>query len=166
MTEVDMEIRIIQFLALILTALALVPGGAHALELANKLTLDHDQYMVVQSIYRGWAWLGTVFIGALMANGLLAVRTRRQATPSLSAALAAVLIAVALAVFFTWTFPANQATGNWTITPADWQTLRVQWEYSHAAGAVLMFLALCATTVSVLTFSRLRAAPWGLLSRS
>jgi hypothetical protein len=159
-----MEIRIIQFLAIILTALALVPGGAHALELMNKLTLDRDQYMVVQSIYRGWAWLGMVFIGALMANGLLAVRTRRQATPSVSAALAVVLIAVALAVFFTWTFPANQATCNWTITPVDWPTLRVQWEYSHAASAALMFLALCATVVSALTWSRLPPAPPGVLS--
>lgn len=160
-----MEIRIIQFVAIILTALALVPGGAHALELPHKLALDHDQYMVVQSIYRGWAWLGMVLIGALMANGLLAVRTRRQATASVSAALAAVLIAVTLAVFFTWTLPANQATGNWTITTTDWQTLRVQWEYSHAANAVLTFLALCATTVSVLTWSHLPAAPPGVLSR-
>ncbi|PPQ31810.1 DUF1772 domain-containing protein [Rhodopila globiformis] len=159
-----MEIRIIQFLAIILTALALVPGGAHALELAHKMALDRDQYMMVQSIYRGWAWLGTVFVGALMANGLLAVRTRRQATPSASAALATVLIAVALAVFFTWTYPANQATGNWTITTTDWTTLRVQWEYSHAAAAALVFLALCATTVSVLTWSRLPPARPGILS--
>jgi len=149
-----MNVRIIQFIAIILTALALVPGGAHVLELLNKLALDRDEYMVVQSIYRGWALLGFVLIGALAANALLAVRTRRQTVPSVSAALAAVLIAITLAVFFTWTFPANQATGNWTITPVDWQTLRTQWEYSHAVNAVLTFLALCATTVSVVTWSR------------
>jgi predicted small integral membrane protein len=149
-----MNIRILQFIAIILTALALVPGGAHALELLNKLALDRDQYMMVQSIYRGWALLGIVLIGALAANGVLAVRTRRRAVSSAFAAAAAVLVAITLAVFFTWTFPANQLTGNWTITPVDWQTLRTQWEYSHAANAVLTFLALCATTISVLTWRR------------
>jgi hypothetical protein len=149
-----MSIRILQFIAIILTALALVPGGAHALEMVHKLALDQDRYMVVQSIYRGWALLGIVLIGALAANGVLAFRTRRRTVPSTFAAAAAVLIAITLAVFFTWTFPANQLTGNWTITPVDWQTLRAQWEYSHAANAVLTFLALCATTVSALTWSR------------
>ena len=149
-----MTIRILQFVAIILTALALVPGGAHALELLNKLALDRDQYMVVQSIYRGWALLGIVLIGALMANGALAAWTRRQTVPSICTAAAAVLIATTLAVFFTWTFPANQLTGNWTTTPADWQTLRAQWEYSHAVNAALTFLALCATTISALSWSR------------
>jgi hypothetical protein len=149
-----MSIRILQFIAIILTALALVPGGAHALEMVHKLALDQDGYMVVQSIYRGWALLGIVLIGALVANGVLAFRPRRRTVPSTFAAAAAVLIAITLAVFFTWTFPANQLTGNWTITPVDWQTLRAQWEYSHAANAVLTFLALCATTVSALIWPR------------
>jgi hypothetical protein len=150
--EVAMGIRINQFVAIILTALALVPGGGHALELLNKLTLDRDQYMIVQSIYRGWALLGIVLFGALAANGVLAVRVRRQAVPMVCAATAAIIIAITLAVFFTWTFPANQATNNWTITPADWQGLRSQWEYSHAGNALLTFLALCATTVSALSW--------------
>src|SRR5689334_13210899 len=149
-----MTIRILQFIAVILTALALLPGGAHALGMVHKLALERDQYMVVQSIYRGWALLGFVLIGALAANGALAIRTRRRTVPSAFAAAAAVLIAITLAVFFTWTFPANQLTGNWTITPVDWQTLRTQWEYSHAANAVLTFLALCATTVSALAWRR------------
>jgi hypothetical protein len=149
-----MSILILQFVAIILTALALVPGGAHALEMLHKLALDRDQYMVVQSIYGGWALLGIVLIGALLANGLLAVRTRGRTLSSVCAAAAAVLMAATLVVFFTWTFPANQLTSNWTTMPADWQALRAQWEYSHAANAALTFLALCATTVSTLSWSR------------
>jgi hypothetical protein len=37
------------------------------------------------------------------------------------------------------------ATSNWTILPNNWTHLRAQWEYSHAAGALLnlsAFLAL------------------------
>ena len=36
----------------ILTALALVPAGAHLFELPNKIGLAQDQYFIVQSIYR------------------------------------------------------------------------------------------------------------------
>src|SRR4051794_969843 len=99
-----MSIRILQFVAVILTALALVPVGAHLLEMSHKLALDRDQYRLVQSIYGGWAWLGIVLVGALVANGVLALRTRRRALPSVCAAAAAALMAVTLAVFFTWTF--------------------------------------------------------------
>jgi hypothetical protein len=51
-------------------------------------------------------------------------------------------------VFFTWTYPANQATADWTVVPDDWRELRRHWEYAHAANAVLTFLALCAATLS------------------
>ena len=61
---------------------------------------------------------------------------------------------VALAGFFVWTYPANVATANWTEVPAGWEALRTQWEYSHAATAVLIFLALCAAVWSVLSTSR------------
>jgi hypothetical protein len=50
-----MSLRVTQFTAIILTALALVPGGAHLLELAHKITLDQAQYLTVQQLYRGWA---------------------------------------------------------------------------------------------------------------
>ena len=60
------------------------------------------------------------------------------------------LIAGALAVFFTWTFPANQATVNWAVVPADWQGLRRLWEYAHAANAFLNLLALGAVTAASL----------------
>jgi uncharacterized membrane protein YedE/YeeE len=145
-----MDIRINQFAAIILTALALVPGGAHALELAHKMALGRDQYFVVQSIYQGWAWLGIILILAIAANAVLAIRVRRQTGPMLSAAASAAIICVTLAIFFAWTFPANQATANWTVSPPDWQILRAQWEHSHAVNATLNFVALCATTASAL----------------
>ena len=51
---------------------------------------------------------------------------------------------VFFAIFFPWTFGANQVTFNWKYLPDDWGQLRVAWEYSHAANAVVMLIALCA----------------------
>lgn len=149
-----MGIRATQFAAIVLTALALVPVGAHLLELAAKISLDQAQYLTVQQIYRGWAFLGVVLIAAMLANLILAFRSRSQTMPMLLAGAAALLLAVTLTVFFTWTFPVNQATANWTAAPADWEDQRARWEYSHAANAVLTFLALLATVAASLGWSR------------
>jgi hypothetical protein len=143
-------LRLTQFLAIVLTALALVPAGAHLFELPNKIGLDQEAYFIVQNIYAGWALFGIVLFGALAANLALAVMVRGQPTPFWLALAAFLLVAATLAVFFTWTYPANQATSNWTVVPADWQRLRTTWEYAHATNAVLTFLALCAVTWSVL----------------
>ena len=147
-----MGLRVTQFIAIILTALALVPAGAHLLELAHKITLDRAQYLTVQQLYRGWAFLGAVLIAALLANLTLTIRSRRRVGPMRLAAIATLLLAANLTIFFIWTFPANQVTGNWTVMPADWEALRNQWEYSHAVNALLTFLALSATLASSLSW--------------
>jgi uncharacterized membrane protein len=145
-----MALRVVQFLAIVLTALALVPAGAHLFELPNKIGLDQEPYFIVQSIYRGWALFGIVLFGALAANLVHAIMVRGQRAPFWLALLAFLLVAATLVIFFTWTWPANQATSNWTAVPENWRALRTQWEYAHAVNAVLTFLALCAVTLAAL----------------
>jgi hypothetical protein len=74
--------RAAAFLAIVLTALALVPAGAHLFEVPNKIGLAQEEYFVVQDIYRGWALFGIVLSGALAANLWLAMALRRQRWPS------------------------------------------------------------------------------------
>lgn len=145
--------KIVQVLAIVLTAVALIPEGAHFFERFAKQNLAPDQYMIVQQIYRGWALFGAVLIGALAANLALAVRSRRQRGPFLWACAASVLIAATLAIIFAWTFPANQATDNWTVAPDNLSELLAQWENSHALNAVLTFVALICATVASLSWS-------------
>jgi len=144
-------LKAIQFLALLFTALALVPAGAHLFALPNKIGLAQEQYFIVQNIYRGWALFGAVLLGALIANLLLAIMLRGRVAPFVLALVAFICVAVTLAVFFIWIYPANQATDNWTTIPENWEQLRRQWEYSHAANALVTFVAFCAVTLSVLT---------------
>ncbi len=132
--------------AVLLTALALVPGGAHLAALPNKIALPQQAYFTVQGIYRGWAWFGLVLVAATLANLAHAARLGPR-TPGFGWALSAgLLLAMTLAIFFGWTFPANQATANWTVMPRDWEALRAAWEWSHAANAGIDLAALfCAT---------------------
>ncbi|MFC4171252.1 hypothetical protein ACFOYU_04130 [Microvirga sp. GCM10011540] len=42
-----MNLHVVQFLAVVLTALALVPIGAHLFELPNKIDMPRDAYLTV-----------------------------------------------------------------------------------------------------------------------
>jgi hypothetical protein len=143
-------LRIVQFLAILLTALALVPAGAHLFALPGKVDMTQAQYFTVQDIYRGWSIFGFVLIGALAADLALMIGMWRDRGPLRLAATAFCLMASTLAIFFIWTWPANQATRNWTVPTPDWEQLRVQWEFAHAGNAILTFIALCCVILAVL----------------
>lgn len=146
-----MALKTVQFFAAVLMALALVPAGAHLFELPHKIAMTQEQYFTVQSIYRGWSLFGIPLIGGLVVTAVLAIMLRAQQLPFSLALVAVLCLAAALAVFFVWTYPANQATQNWTVAPDDWARLRAQWEYAHAVNAVLSFVGFCALMLSILT---------------
>jgi amino acid transporter len=106
--------------------------------------------LLVQQIYRGWAWLGIAVCGALASTLILTVMVRANQKICYLTLTAALCIALSLVVFFIFTYPANQQTLNCTMLPENWQALRRQWEYSHATGAGLHFIALIALTLSLL----------------
>jgi hypothetical protein len=138
------------FIALLATALALGGALAHALELPNKIGMSREDYFIVQRAYDGWNRLA--YLLAVELAGMLAVIWLYRAQPRvLWPALAAlVCFFIAQAIFWIWTFPANQATSNWTTQPDDWERLRREWEYSHLAGALFQTLAMMALIIAVL----------------
>lgn len=141
--------KALKFIAIVLTALALVPGGAHLFALPNKIQLAETNYFVTQSVYRGWALFGIVLFGAIFANLALTLALRRQRA-FVFALINLVCLIATLVIFFAFTFPANQATNNWTQVPADWQELRWQWEVSHAVNALITFTGFCSLVMSLL----------------
>jgi hypothetical protein len=147
-----MALKTVMFLAVVLTALALIPYGAHLFALPNKIGMTREQYFVAQSAYNGWALLSVILIPAMLVNIVLAVMLRGEAGFWLAVA-GSICMAATLAVFFAFTYPANVATQNWTVVPADWETIRRNWEYSHAANAGLIFASFCLIVLAAL-------APW------
>jgi hypothetical protein len=147
---VPLKLAMARFLSLLFAALALGPALAHLLELPNKIDLARDDYLTVQQIYRGWALLGIVVVGALASSLVHAAMVRKHRAAFVPAALAFLCLAGTQAVFWSFTFPANQLTGNWTMLPGNWEALRTQWEYSHAASALLNISAMVLLILSVL----------------
>jgi hypothetical protein len=147
-----MATRISQFLAILATAIALIPGGAHVLTLPAKMAMPEEPYFIAQQVYQGWAWLGIAIFAAVFANFASAILARHHPRQFLLSLAASLLVAATLAIFFGWTYPANQATANWTAVPSNWEDLRMQWEYSHAVNAALTFVALlCSVGAALLT---------------
>ena len=143
-------LKTIYFLSLLFAALALAPAMAHLLELPNKINLPREDYLTVQQIYRGWNLLGFVVAGALLSTLALTITVRQEREAFTFALIAFLCIVGTQVVFWTYTYPANQATNNWTTLPGNWTELRRQWEYSHATSAVLNLVALIGLILSVL----------------
>jgi hypothetical protein len=132
------------FLSIACVALALVPAGAHLAELPHKFKLSAHDYLVVQQLYAGWSIFGVIVSCALLSTGVLTVVERREPAILTAALLAFLCILGTQVAFWVFTQPANRATRNWTMLPENWMQLRNQWEYSHAASAVLNLVALFA----------------------
>lgn len=142
------------FIAMLATALALGAALAHALELPNKIHLPAEEYFIVQKAYRGWSMLGWLLLVQWVSIVAVAYISRGEARVFWPVVLAGVFLVCAQAVFWAYTYPANVATNQWTVIPGNWQALRTQWEYSHAAGAGFQVLAMCALIIGALARAR------------
>ena len=154
-----MSTNALRFMSLLFTALVTGASLAHLLELPNKIKQPGPDYLVVQQIYRGWSHFGVVLLGAIVTNLALTIALRNRRAAFWFAFSAFILVTATLAIFLVWTYPANQATNNWTVVPGNWQQLRTQWEYSHAANALLTFAAFCSVVVAALKSKAQTPAP-------
>jgi hypothetical protein len=145
-----MRTKVVQFIAIIATALYLVPTGAHLFELLNKMALTPTEYLTVQKIYAGWSLVGVVLGVALLATLAHALLVRADRTSFAWSLEAFVALAATQGLFWAFTYPVNAATRFWTVPPDSFEVARSQWEYSHAASAALTFAALVAIVVAAL----------------
>lgn len=146
-----MNLKALQTAAILSIAVYLVPLGAHLFELPAKMRLTPAEYMTVQRIYAGWALFAIVIAIALALTLWHTLRVRGTGLAFTLSLLSFLALAATQALFWTYTQPMNAASNNWTTEPPEFEMARMSWEYSHAASAVLTFLALAAIVVSALT---------------
>ena len=142
--------QIVRFFSLVFVGLALAPGLAHVLQMPHKMDLSGDDYLHVQQLYAGWAWLGLVVFGALISTLALTVVVRARLRQFTFACVAFGSVLVTQVIFWALTFPVNRETHNWTMLPVNWMALRERWEYSHATAAVFDLIAFIAVVLAVL----------------
>lgn len=130
-------IRTLRWVALILVALGLVPGAAHALELPPRLNYDADLYFAVtRTLYLYYAIIG----GAIQVLSILALAAlcwllrKNQAFGWTLAAWIAIVVSLAL-----WALIVQPVNAQWAqilqtdpaAAPAAYLRLRPRWEAGH-----------------------------------
>jgi hypothetical protein len=174
---------IIQVATVLLAAVSMSMGLAHALEFPGKMRLDKDTYLAVQTIYYPGFTIGGAAEPASIIATLVLLYLTRSHHPAFWWTLVAFLALVVMhATFWMVTQPANKfwlknqqlrglgqrffstdPTSQRHERPEtngeDWKRIRDRWEYSHLARAVLSFIALVALTVAIAMCRRTAAFP-------
>jgi len=147
------RMRLWRFIAICLTALTLSLTFCHLLEMPRKLQYDEALYLAVQhSLYLYFAWVGAFAeLGAVASLAVVTVLVRKRGTSFHLTLTALICVAAGLAVWFLFVSPANAEMARWNNLPlpANWIEVRRQWEFGHAASAVLDLIGFAALALSV-----------------
>lgn len=157
--------RALQIVTAAFVGIAVITAVAHALELPGKLRLPRDTYFAVQQIYYpGFTVAGFAEPAAVVAALILVFVTPYASRAFWLAVVTLVAMAAMQVVFWLVTQPANRhwlhdrelgsaAQRFFSLEHAriarDWRVLRVRWEYSHLARAVLSVIGLIALLVAI-----------------
>ena len=158
---------LLQIAAVVLTALALVPALAHALELPGKMRLNREAYFSAQTIYYpGFTVAGVGEPLAIVAVFSLLVMSPREGAGFWLALFALPCLIGMQAVYWVFTHPTNKVwiqreklgdagsgffsiASHGALDTRDWTQLRDQWEYSHVARACLAATSFVALVIAI-----------------
>ncbi|MBT2321505.1 hypothetical protein J7E62_03910 [Variovorax paradoxus] len=149
-----MFLRTWRWLTLMFVALSLAPAAGHFLEMPAKMRYEGPLWLTIsQTLYGAFGTVGGAFeVGAIITTVVLALLVRRRRPAFGWTLLAALCVLLSHAAFWIWLAPVNATVAASTLAtlPENWMALRSQWEYTHAARAVLQAVALGALAISVL----------------
>jgi hypothetical protein len=155
-----MLLSVVRFIAILLVALGLTMGAAHALEMPVKLQYDAELYMSVTStLYRFFGIIGAIVqMGSLVVVGLLCWLTWRRASRAAFGWTLAALIALVVSLAL-WALIVPPVNIQWdhvlqsdpSAAPDLYIRLRPRWEYGHAAAFVAWLAGFACLVMSVLT---------------
>lgn len=146
--------KIWRLLAVMLTALSLGPALGHLLELPAKMLYSGAMWLTVShTLYATFGTVGALFeVSSVVSVIVLAYLVRHRHPAFAWTLLAAICVVASHAAFWIWLAPVNTTIATLTVEalPAGWEGLRSQWEYTHAARAMLQIIALGALVLSLL----------------
>lgn len=147
-------LRACRFISIYLTAITLALTFCHLLEMPRKMQYGEGLYMAVQhSLYFYFAWVGAFAeVGAVLFLVMLCFLVGKRKRTLFLTLTATVCVAAGLAVWFAFVSPANAQMAQWSSVPlpANWTDVRRQWEFGHAASAILDLIGFGALVASVI----------------
>jgi hypothetical protein len=148
-------LRIWRFIALVLTALSMGLSFAHLLELPPKMLFDGQLWVTIttKDLYYLFGSVGAVIeVGSIVTAIVLAFLMRDRGLVFAFTLGGAILLALALALWFVFIAPVNAQLAKWTSTsfPSDWMRYRDRWEYAHAINAIIKLVAFGLLICSIL----------------
>ena len=151
----ELVIRTWRLVTILLAALSMGTVLCHLLEMPAKLTYTGALWLtLLQTLYPPlFGKVGAFFeVGAIVSAWILAYLLRLRRSAFIWTVAGALCLLVAHAAFWLWIAPVNSTMAPLTpdTLPADWMTLRDQWEFTHTARAILQFAGLAALICSVL----------------
>ena len=139
-----------------LVALSMGMAFSHLLEMPAKMNYSAALWLkLLQTLYWGYGTIGAVIeVGAVVASVVLVFMVRHhKKSVCMDTIISGVLCMVAAhAAWWIWVRPVNAILMPLTpkTLPANWMALRNQWEYTHAARAILQIIALGSLVLSIL----------------
>jgi hypothetical protein len=143
-----------RFITIMFTALSMGMAFCHLLEMPAKMTYDGKLWLtLLQTLYGAFGTIGAfIEVGAVVTAVVLAFLVRHRRAAFGWTFVGALCLVAAHLAWWIWVAPVNATMAP--LTPetltADWMRLRDQWEYTHAARAVLQIIALAALVFSIL----------------
>jgi hypothetical protein len=149
-----MLLRTWRLITIMFTALSMGMAFCHLLEMSAKMTYDGALWLtLLQTLYRAFGTVGAfIEVGAVLTAVVLAFLVRQRRPAFGWTLLGALCLVAAHVAWWVWVAPVNATMAPLTpeTLPADWTRLREQWEYTHAARAVLQIFALGIFVFSIL----------------
>jgi hypothetical protein len=133
----------LRFATIAATVLALCPAMAHLLQLPVRLGWSPELWVettVIGGAYRMFGMIGgPLEVAAVLLSVALALVLRGREPGWGWTACGAALLVVSHALFWALVAPVNAEMAHWTMDriPPDFAAWRAQWEYTHAARALL-----------------------------
>jgi hypothetical protein len=151
-----MTTKAMRFAVLMLAALSMGMAFCHLLQMPPRLHWDAPLWITTTVPGGEFRLFGSVGAAietlAWIAALALAMLLRRRRLGSFALTLAgAVLLVAAFAVWWAFVDPANLQIAGWNPQhfPPDWAAWRAQWEYAHAARALLLIGGYAALALAV-----------------
>lgn len=142
--------QLFRFLAIVLTGLALSLVAAHVVEMPAKLRLPSNEYLMVQKIYAVFPAVEAIVEPAAVACAIVLAFLARRGRAVRPAMVGALCLVASLLI---WVAIVNPVNPQWRFVgsvPDNVESLRMRWEWGHAARAALVLAGFVSLVIAVL----------------